>query len=697
MIASRSLRTSLVASVFLLALAVSAVLGATIPELRNRITDQTGVLAGSESEITDAINALERAHNIQLFVLFVQSTEDLSAEEYAAQTASRNSLGGNDALILVALQDRSDRIWVGSSLDEVTVDELNQIAENDLEPRLASGDYGDGVVAAIEGIGNAAESPATEPDGGVTTPGGGTTEPDTTSPGPAIDLTGPLAILLIGGGAYLVYRWYRGRTAIRRETEERDRRTGALAREANSRLVAMDERMRDAKQEVDYVEAEFGDAEVQPLRAAIAAAEGEMRAAFEVRQQLDDAEPEDPPTREKMLTEIVERAKRAQAALDAETGRIEQLRNLERDAPGILEGLPARIAQVEARLPAADTAMSQLASYAPPTWAPVKGNTAEARKGIEGARAAVERGRAAITRGDRRAAAHEASTAQEGVAGAAQLLEAIDKLVQSVRDAETRLPDVVRGAQADLAAARAALPGTTPGADHQARLAAAETALRGATAAAAMTPPDPLGALRAATDADASIDQVLAAVREDAAQRERLGAAVETALASAEARVDRVASFVSVRRMGVGRRARTRLAEAQRLLDQAHVLAEANPQQALVTAQRAGQLADEAYSYAQDDFDDWDQGGPGLGGRRGSDVAGSILGGILGGILLGGGTGGGGWGGSPWGSSGGFGGGGGGVFGGGGGGWGGGGGGWSGGGGGFGGGGGGGHSGGGRW
>ncbi|HKG56243.1 MAG TPA: TPM domain-containing protein [Candidatus Limnocylindrales bacterium] len=690
----------MVASLLLLAFVVSAVCAATIPQLRGPITDQTGVLSGGESRITDAIDRLERDHKVQLFVLFVQSTEDLNADDYVSETARRNSLGGNDVLLLVALQDRSDRFWASDLLTNLPSQELNQIAVDDLEPRLQAGDYAGAVVAAANALGDAAETPG----GGVTVPGGGTSQPDTSTPGPAIDLTGPLAILLVLGGGYLVYRWYRGRTAIRREAEERDRRTGALAREANARLVAMDERMRDARQEVDYVAAEFGDAEVQPLRAAIASAETEMRAAFEVRQRLDDSEPEDPPTREKMLMEIVDRAKRAQGALDAEAGRIDQLRNLERDAPGILDALPGRIDAVEARLPAADTAMSLLASYAPSAWAPVKGNTAEARKGVEGARAAVERGRAAIAAGDRRAAAHAASTAQEGVAGAALLLDAIDKLVQSVKDAETRLPDVIRGAQSDLAAARAALPGATAAANHQSRLAAAETALRGAAAAAAMTPPDPLGALRAATDADANIDQALAAVREDAAQRERLGAAVDAALASADASVNRAADFIAVRRTGVGRRARTRLAEAQRLLAQADALAATNPQQALAAAQRAGQLADEAYSYAQDDFDDWDQGGPGLGSRRGSDVAGSILGGILGGILLGGGTGGGGWDRSPWGSSGPFGGGGGGgVFGGGGGfgggGWGGGGGGWTGGGGGFGGGGGGGggHTGGGRW
>ena len=67
-----------------------------------------------------------------------------------------------------------------------------------------------------------------------------------------------------------------------------------------------------------------------------------------------------------------------------------------------------------------------------------------------------------------------------------------------------------------------------------------------------------------------------------------------------------------------------------------------DPALAAQAAERAERLANEAYRLADDDFNDWDQGGPWLGpatgGGGGGDVAGAILGGILGGILSGGGT-----------------------------------------------------------
>ncbi|HEY0444705.1 MAG TPA: TPM domain-containing protein, partial [Candidatus Limnocylindrales bacterium] len=484
--ASRVFALLAVASMVWAGAAMSSVRAADIPTLKGEVTDTSGVLTGSEGEIRDAVAQLLRDHHVQLWVLYVATTGDLPSTDFAVQTAQKNSLGADDALLVVAIDDRTDAIWLSNSLTTITAAERDQVISEDLEPALRSGDFAGAAVAAANGLGAAA---ATAGDGGLGGGGtgdgtgdgsGGTSFPDTT-PGPAIDLTGPIAILLVAGGLFLVYRWVKSTTGIRRAAEERDRRTGQLARDANALLIATDERLRDARQEVDYVEAEFGDTEVAPLRAAIAAAQTDLRAAFEVRQRLDDSEPEDPPTREKMLAEIVERGKRAQAALDAETGRIQQLRDLERDAPGILDAMPARIAEVEQRLPASEAAMTQLGTYAASTAAPVTGNIAEARKGLDGARAATERGKTALTAKDARAAAHEARTAQEGVAGAAKLLDAIDKLLQSARDAQAKLPDVISGAQADLASARDAVRGATPAAGNAApnaaALAAAEKSL----------------------------------------------------------------------------------------------------------------------------------------------------------------------------------------------------------------------------
>jgi predicted nucleic acid-binding Zn-ribbon protein len=591
-------------------------------------------------------------------VVFVDTTEGLTVSEFADETARINSLGVNDALLVVALDDRTDFLWVSDSLP-ITDPELDEIVANTLEPGLAAGDFAGAVIASADALGRAAEpEPAEPPQTFVPLP------PEPTEPGGGVGLVAIVGILLLGVGLVVVALWLVGRFVAWRETGERSRRTANLARVANAQLIAADDRIRAAEQETGFVEAEFGESEADPFRAAIAEAKPELRAAFALRQRLDDSDPEDPPTREAMLNQIIEASKRANAALDAQAERIEQLRSLQRDAPAILAALPAQIEPIEARLPAAEQTLAGFAAYAESAWVAVKGHATEARKGLAGAREAIARGNAAVAT-DRARAAREIVTAQRGIAGAAALLDAVDKLATSLRDAAAGLEGELDAATQDLADARAAME-SAPEIDPQAysdRLAQVRADIDSARVGASARPLDPLAAAKAASAARRAAAELEADVRADAEQAARFAAAVSSSINAAQAEVDRAADFIATRRTGVGRRARTRLAEAERLLEQALALYETDPKNAMARAQRADKLAGEAYTLATHDFARWDagRGGPAGGGAgSGSDVAGAILGGIIGGILSGGGRGNhAGWGGSSWGSPGGGGGGGG--------------------------------------
>jgi uncharacterized membrane protein YgcG len=625
------------------------------PTLDGPVTDRAGALDGGVGDVEAAIARTLEDHGVQAWVLFVDSTEGQTAPEYATETARINSLGADDALVLVALGDRSDAIWVAEGLDAISDAEIDAIIADELEPQLRDGDFSGAAIATVDGLGAANDSeaapPATSPPVSEPAPGEGET-----GGGGALGFLLPLLFVgVIVGGAFLVIRAVQGRGAA----EERDRKTGALAREANSLLISSDERIRDAAQEVDFVEAQYGPAEVEPLGQAVSQARDELKRSFEIRQRLDDAEPEDAATREQMLREIVERLTRAHAVLDAQTERIRQLRDLERDAPETLAALPGRIDAVEGRLPAGETALKALDRYAPSASQTVRGNVVEARKGLTGAREAVANGTASLQAGDTAKAASATRLALEGVTGATSLLDAIDRLAASLAAAEQQLPGALREAETDFADARATATetGREPGSPIAARLSAAERAMAAARTAAAASPADPAAALSKATEAQRLADEVLAAAREEVAARQRLEAGATASIRTAASAVDRAADFVGTRRRGVGRGARTRLAEAERNLADAEALQRTDPALAAQAAERAERLANEAYRLADDDFSDWDQGGPGWGQRRGGggggDVAGAILGGVLGGILSGGGTGGGGWGGSPWGGSGG--------------------------------------------
>src|SRR5215207_2165903 len=366
------LRAVVLAALVLGLLAVSTVPASAepAPQLEGPVTDRTGALDGGAGEVEAAIERTLDDHGVQAWVLFVDSTDGQPAPEYATETARINSLGADDALVLVALGDRTDAIWVAPGLDAISDAEVDAIIADELEPRLRDGDFAGAAIAAVEGLGTANESVAepapAEPAPAEPAPGEGATDG-----GGALGFLLPLLFIgLIVGGVFLVIRAVQGRG----EAEERDRKTGALAREANSLLISSDERIRDAAQEVDFVEAQYGPAEVEPLRNAVVQARDELKQSFEIRQRLDDAEPEDAATRELMLREIVERLTRAHAVLDAQTERIRQLRDLERDAPETLAALPGRIDAVEARLPAGETALKALDRYAQSASQTVRGN-----------------------------------------------------------------------------------------------------------------------------------------------------------------------------------------------------------------------------------------------------------------------------------------------------------------------------------
>ncbi len=672
----RWLRVALPAALLLLASTALAVAQTTVTE---RVTDLAGVLDdGQRSVAEDAIARLDDEGNVQLWALYVDSTGGMGAPEYAEASAADSGLGANNALLVVALEDRRFGLWVGPALDEVTDDEIDEILANDLTPQLRSEAYGEAIAAVARGLGEAAAggaAPGGEPGGGVTPPGGSTGEGFNAWPW--------IGLIAIGLGGWLLWRWWQRRRGTRLEAEERDRKTGQLAREANALLVETDEKVRQDEQELGFAEAQFGPEEAERFREALRGAREELKAAFTVRQRLDDAEPETPEQRQQMLTEIIERCRRAQATLDAQTERFRELRDLERRAPEIIGEERATIDALESRLTDADATIERLRAYAESAWRPVAGHVVEARKRIALARQLADAGEQAITSGDRKRAARSAKAMQDARGQAAQLLDAVATLERTLREAMAALPAAIADVRHDLAQARAAAAtdatggGTATVAQLEQKLAAAETA-------ASSQPPDPLEARRLITEANAAADALLASQREAAEQRQRQATALRTAQDQASAEIDRASDYVAARRAGIGRRARTQIAEAQRHLAASHAASEHAT--ALAEAQRAIELGKAALASARADFEvlessnrrgtilvNGDPYGPWQTGRRrrppgwgDGDIAGDIIGGIIGGILAGGGRGGG-WGGGGFGGFGGGSSGGGGIFGGGGG------------------------------
>jgi uncharacterized membrane protein YgcG len=604
------------------------------PPLRvdDPVTDRVGALAGEAGRVREAIDRLRAANGTQLFVVYVSGFDGMNAEQWSDETARLSQLGDRDVLLAVAVDDRAYGYSVAGDFP-LSDTELADLAVQEVEPRLAAGDWAGAAVAMADGL---------RTGGGAGGEGGGGL---------------PVGALLVGagivgGGALLLSRRRRARDAavgagsapavpgpVAAPSERTAIPTRELLQQANAALIGVDNAVQTSEQELGFAEASFGEEAVTGFREALEQARGELRQAFALRQRLDDAEAEDEQTVRAMLTEILQLCRSADDRLDTQAEAFDRLRDLERTVPEVLAALGPRAQEVQARLPKEEQRLEVMRSrYAAAALAPVTDNVEQARQRLDAAQGELTAARSALDAGRRGEAVVSTRAAEDAVAQAATLLEGIARLETDLLEAGGRIEAARAEAERDLAEARAMLTsGNAPDpaglrqlvGRAEAALTAAETALRPAPG----TLPDPLAALRQVDEADVALDAALVAARDEQAQRQRAAAVLDQALLAARSSVAAASGFIATRRGAVGTGARTRLVEAQRHLEKATVLSEQDPAQALGEAQHADQLAQQALQMAQSDVDQWSA--P-YGGDRFLKIASLVLGGIL---LGGGGSG----------------------------------------------------------
>ncbi|MFJ8584953.1 hypothetical protein ACIRD2_09890 [Streptomyces sp. NPDC093595] len=393
----------------------------------------------------------------------------------------------------------------------------------------------------------------------------------------ATDLILPIA-LLIGVGAVAAYAYTRrrGRTATRTAPHggaPRAPRPDGLDARADAALVAADDAVRTREEELPSAAPQSGEEAVKAFAEAMAYARGELAAAFLLRQRLDEGVPEDEVSRRQALEEIVARceeavrrlgadapvpaapaAQAAHAAGDAAARRTVPADTAAPDTPFADAGAPADTAAPDAAFDAVEATRLELAGRVTTahatltalrerygdsaTW-PVAYAPDAAGERLRFAAGALERGRVGEAGG--------------AVGQAARLVEAVERRALELAEAAGRLP----------------------GALVEAEQSRGEPALADVRRAVEAGRYDPLDALRRVTEADPE-----------------LRGAPDLALLCARSAAGAADVHIAAHRAAVGRRARTRLAEARRLLAGGGSVRE---------VLRAGELAREAQGLAEQD------------------------------------------------------------------------------------------------
>ncbi|PPI20854.1 TPM domain-containing protein [Rathayibacter sp. AY1B5] len=619
-----ALAALLIAAVLALVPATAATAESPVSFSSSTVLDSVGVLSSGETtEIEQASRALYDQHRVQLFVAFVDSFSDPSDRAaWADATATRNGLGTDDVLLAVAVDARQYQVSVaqGFALDDA---QISSLQSDDIEPRLADGDWAGAAVAAADGIGQRLDAPSAG---------------ESLGSGLLIALGVLAALVVIGLVVLLLVR----RARKRRAQEAVEASIDELATRAGSALVHADDAVRTSEQEVGFAEAQFGADATGAFREALVTAKRLLGEAFTLQQRLDDAEPETDQERRDGYQRILQLCADAEQTLDERASAFEELRDLEKNAPQVAAALTARAAEVGDRLPSARARLAELASrYAPTAIDDVGDDADQAEDRLRFTRDQLAGAQQALQAGDSGRAAVLLRAGQQAAEQASGLVDAVATRGDELQKAEASLAGRIAEIRADVAQGRALAASQDAESAAQAQNVAAavattEAALDDVERAAAVRPNDPLALLEALTAADATIDAAVGGFRDAQAQRERERAALGAELTSARSRVSAAEDFIAARRGAVGSEARTRVAEAARSAEYAERIAATDPREALASAQRASQLAQQALERARADAGSYSAPNA-VGSPYGGDTTGAFLGGILVESLLGGG------------------------------------------------------------
>lgn len=617
------------------------------------VTDDADVLSASEEDAVEArLQTLRDNSSSDLFVVLVDDfTSPSDNVAWADTVAESNNLGSEQYLLAIAVDGRS--YYISAAPDGPLSDSKLDDVEDKIQGLAAQEDWEGMIVLAADEI---------EGDGGA---------------GALRATLIVAAVIALGLVVWLVIALVR---RSRRNAEIR--RRGAMPEkpdpndpfstltdeqvqtQAGAALVQADDAITSSREELGFAVAQFGEAATSAFTGAVETAKAKMSEAFDLKQKLDDEIEDTVHDRRAWHIRIIQICDEIDDVLDENTEAFDALRKLEQNAPQELERVKGERAALQPLLDGAAAALSALAdTYDSTALSTVADNPAQAQERALLADRSIEAAAQAIAAGRSGEAAFAIRTAEQSVAQAAQLVQAITALGSELTDIEAQAQALVTELQADVAAAQqlpdpdGAIASVATATVRQLQL--AQTGLAGASR-------DPRRVLDALTAANTQIDAAIAQGTQAAERTRRAQQMLEQTLTQAGSEIRATREYIETRRGTVGSTARTRLSQAEASLTQALNLRATDPVAALTEAGRSLDLVRQATSSAQADVeamnpsryqnDSWGGGGGSIfggSGSGGSGLGGDILGGIIGGLLSGGGGGGGSSRSSSWRSSGG--------------------------------------------
>lgn len=436
-----------------------------------------------------------------------------------------------------------------------------------------------------------------------------------------------------------------------------------LHRRAGEALVATDNAVQSADQELAFAQLQFGDDAVAPYQRALQEAKDHLQRSFALQQKLEDSIPDTEAEQRAWIAEILDRCQQAKTPLAQHREDFSQLRALESTAQEAGNAVVAAVDALGPDMERAQTTLDRLAQrYLDSAWQTLPENLAQAGERIAFVRTAAQQAEQHLSSGQRSQAAVEVRAAELAATQARDLVDSVQRGAQDLERAEQSLRDAIAVAHRDVAEAEATaqvamrteLTGTAAG---------VRSVLTGIEAELAGGRFDPYALSHRLSVVTTELEKALAGLREEHERDRAARATLDRTMVSAQAAVTQAHDYVGARRGGIQAQSRTHLSEAERHLAEAQRLRNTEPSTALNHANEAIRLATASRQEAQQDVSGfgggpdagggWGMGGAGwnggyrrshhrglsgtmrgMGGFGGPGLGGAVLGGILLGSVL---------------------------------------------------------------
>jgi len=562
-------------------------------ELKDKVTDEAGVLSGGEkAEIEDAIAQLQQSKQLNAYVVYLSTFGGEDPSEWVR--AAITDKGPNTAVIAISPDDGKYNVNAGSQWSSSDVDAMSNAAFD----QLTTKNYG---AAGLEAI-NAVNGSSSGDGAGL--------------------VAGGLGAAALAGGGFWLYG--------RNRNKKRDREQLASARELNpgdadslgrlptptleqlaqDTLVNTDESIREGKDQLEVATSEFGAERVRPFTSAMNEATSALQRAFGIHHRLYDAIPETEPEKRAMLIDIITSCGKADQALADKSQEYEDMRNVLMNADSEIDSIFQRTVDLRARVePARNTLEGLQSRYSEQILSSITSNVDIASESIDEAEKQLEEARELSSQpaGKQGALVDILRGAQRTVEVADKNLGAIEHADTNIRTAKTNLPALIQeiedelreieqlknerehGARIDIAALDSI--------SARAREELGAVGNRGET--------DPLAVFTELTELDADIDEEIDKARGAATDQQRKLQLLDQQLQVAAVQLQSAQDLIESRGRIIESQARALLAEGSRQYAEAQNNRTKNTSSAIDSARKATDTARRAAQAAENDIDDY--------------------------------------------------------------------------------------------